>query len=107
MECSCSYPGEKSAKLSFSFSCETVTLYRPLMTQKRIDSGGILCCTLDVVGLQPILFLESLLFAWYFNALFLHLVTFSLAANPTLKTLPLTPVGLFAHGAPVPRKVIQ
>lgn len=98
---------KEKAKLSFNFSGETVTLYRSLMTQKRIDSSGVLCCTLDTVGLQPVVFLESLLFAWYFSALFPHLVTFSPAANPALKTLPATPVGLFAHSTPVSRSVIQ
>lgn len=99
MEFSCSYPG-KNQEVRFYFFCETVTLLRSLMIQKRIDTD-VLHCRLGIVGLQPVIFLESLLFALYFNALFLHLVIFSPGVNTALKTLPATLVGLFAHSTPV------
>lgn len=70
------------------------------MTQKRIDTD-VLHCRLGTAGLQPVILLESLLFALYFNALFLHLVIFSPGVNAGLKTLPATLVGLFAHSTPV------
>lgn len=77
-----------------------MTLLRSLMTHKRIDTD-VLHCRLGTVGLQPVIFLESLLFALYFNALFLHLVIFGPGVNAGLKTLPATLVGLFAHSTPV------